>query len=86
LIVKVSFLMPCNIPMVSALMCTSASEIKRAARGESASDSANEIVAALSDSPALQGGLIALGSRFILLQAEANFTAQGANYHLPEEE
>lgn len=98
LIVKVSFLMPCNIPMVSALMCTSAAEITKAT-GEGtefgkvvsrqpASDSAKEIVAALSgsSSPLLRDGLVALGSHFILLQAEAHFTAQGANYHLPEEE
>lgn len=99
LIVKVSFLMPCNIPMVSALMCTSAADITKAAVEQTefaevvshqpASDSAKEIVAALSTSSSpsiLQDGLIALGSHFILLQAEAHFTAQGANYHLPEEE
>ena len=85
--VRVAFLMPCGVPLVSSLMCSRALDLGRASLGFQSSERASNIMGEMEHvaSPVQRDGMLALGGRFILLTAEATLPNQGASYHQDKE-
>lgn len=81
--VRVSYLLRCGVPLVSALMCRSGASILAARMGLSFDEETKEISQRLraAQSPLLRDTLLATGGRFIMLGASATLPAQGASYH-----
>jgi hypothetical protein len=82
LVVRVTFLMPCSVPWVSAFMCTSREDLINAIGDLEGTDDAEAIHEALkySNNSILSDLSIIAGNRFTVLRAEASFVAQGASY------
>lgn len=80
---RVAFLMPCSVPLASALICTSRADLVKAREGLETTEQAKKIIEALkyTNSALLRDAAIITGNRFMLLRAEVSFVAQGAHYY-----
>jgi len=81
--VRVAFLMPCGVPIVSSLLCYGRMSIWGARFGLSENDEVKRLLekTELVESPELRDAIFLLVPRLTLLTAEATMPNQGADYY-----
>lgn len=84
--VRVSYLLRCNMPFVSSLMCYSGASLRTSVSGPKDASLAGDIKERLEyvQSSFLRDRLLELGGRFVLIEGEATLPNQSATYEYPE--